>query len=42
MILDISSSMAGHVHKLISDIIPKGLNMLNYNDYDKIFVNYNN
>ena len=26
MILDISGSMSGHVHKLISDIIPKGLN----------------
>jgi len=38
MILDISGSMAGHVHKLISDIIPKGLNMLNYNDYDKIYL----
>ena len=38
MILDISGSMEGHVHKLISDIIPKGLNMLNYNDYDKIYL----
>jgi len=38
MILDISGSMGGHVHKLISDIIPKGLNMLNYNDHDKIYL----
>ena len=38
MILDISGSMRGHVHKLISDIIPKGLNMLNYDDYDKIYL----
>jgi Mg-chelatase subunit ChlD len=38
MILDISGSMGGHVHKLISDIIPKGLNMLNYDDYDKIYL----
>ena len=38
MILDISGSMGGHVHKLVSDIIPKGLNMLNYNDYDKIYL----
>jgi len=38
MILDISGSMRGHVHKLISDIIPKGLNMLNYNDHDKIYL----
>lgn len=30
--------MGGHVHKLISDIIPKGLNMLNYNDHDKIYL----
>ena len=32
MILDVSGSMAGHVHKLVSDIIPKGLNLLNYSD----------
>ena len=32
MILDVSGSMSGHVHKLVSDIIPKGLNMLNYSD----------
>jgi len=38
MILDISGSMGGHVHKLISDIIPKSLNMLNYNDCDKIYL----
>ena len=38
MILDTSGSMGGHVHKLISNIIPKGLNMLNYNDYDKIYL----
>ena len=36
MILDVSGSMAGHVHKLISDIIPKGLNLLNYSDNDII------
>ena len=29
MILDVSGSMSGHVHKLVSDIIPKGLNLLN-------------
>ena len=38
MILDTSGSMGGHVHKLISNIIPKGLNMLNYNDHDKIYL----
>ena len=38
MILDTSGSMGVHVHKLISIIIPKGLNMLNYNDYDKIYL----
>ena len=38
MILDISGSMGGHVHKLISNIIPRGLNMLKYNDYDKIYL----
>ena len=32
MILDVSGSMSGHVHKLVSDIIPKGLNLLNYSD----------
>ena len=36
MILDVSGSMSGHVHKLISDIIPKGLNLLNYSDNDII------
>ena len=38
MILDTSGSMGVHVHKLISIIIPKGLNMLNYNDSDKIYL----
>ena len=36
MILDVSGSMSGHVHKLVSDIIPKGLNLLNYSDNDII------
>ena len=35
MILDISGSMGGHVHKLISDIIPKGLNIFNNTFFDK-------
>ena len=30
MILDVSGSMGGHVHKLISEIIPKSLNLLKY------------
>ena len=32
MILDVSGSMRGHVHKLVSDIIPRGLNLLNYSE----------
>jgi hypothetical protein len=32
MILDVSGSMSGHVHKIVSNIIPKGLNLLNYSD----------
>ena len=32
MILDVSGSMGGHVHKLVSDIIPRGLNLLNYSE----------
>ena len=38
MILDVSGSMSGHVHKLVSDIIPNALNMLNYDDYHKIYL----
>ena len=47
MILDVSGSMSGHVHKLVSVIIPKGLNLLNYSDNNIIhlitfqsYVNY--
>ena len=38
MILDISGSMSGHVHKLVSNIIPNALNLLNYDDYHKIYL----
>ena len=38
MILDISGSMEGHVHKLVSDIIPNGLNLLNYDNNHKIYL----
>ena len=36
MILDVSGSMSGQVHKLISDIIPRALNLLNYGENDVI------
>ena len=36
MILDLSGSMAGHVRKFITKIIPEGLNKLCYSDYDII------
>ena len=36
MILDKSGSMKGHVHRLVSKIIPNGLKKLNYSDNDKI------
>ena len=36
MILDVSGSMSEHVHNLISNIIPKGLNLLNYGENDVI------
>ena len=36
MILDVSGSMSGQVHKLISDIIPRALNLLNYGENDII------
>jgi hypothetical protein len=36
MILDISGSMLGEVHKLISNIIPSALNLLNYGENDVI------
>ena len=38
MILDVSGSMNGHVHKLVSDIIPNGLNLLNYDNNHKIYL----
>lgn len=38
MILDVSGSMCGHVHKLVSNIIPNALNLLNYDDYYKIYL----
>ena len=47
IVLDISGSMKVYTHKLISIIIPNGLNLLNYSDNDLIhlitfqsFVNY--
>jgi len=38
IILDISGSMSGHVHKLVSNIIPNALNLLNYDDYQNIYL----
>jgi uncharacterized protein with von Willebrand factor type A (vWA) domain len=38
IILDISGSMWAHVHRLVSDIIPNGLNLLNYDDQHKIYL----
>ena len=44
MILDVSSSMSSYLHNLVSKIIPKSLNLLNYGDNDLIhlitFQNY--
>ena len=36
IILDISASMFEHVHRLVSDIIPNALNLMNYDDHQKI------
>ena len=36
MILDISGSMSSYVHNLVTKIIPRGLNLLNYRDTDFI------
>lgn len=37
MILDKSGSMGGEVHLLVSRIIPRALNLLNYKDSDIIY-----
>ena len=36
LILDVSGSMCSYVHELVSNIIPGGLNLLNYSDNDTI------
>ena len=36
LILDVSGSMSSCVHELVSNIIPRGLNLLNYSDNDTI------
>ena len=36
MILDVSGSMSSYVHNLVTKIIPRGLNLLHYNDNDII------
>ena len=36
MILDVSGSMSSYVHNLVTNIIPRGLNLLNYKDNDNI------
>ena len=38
IILDVSGSMWSHVHRLVSDIIPNALNLLNYDDQHKIYL----
>ena len=38
MILDVSGSMSAYVHNLVSNIIPRGLNLLNYSDNDRIYL----
>lgn len=46
LILDVSGSMSSYVHELVSNIIPRGLNLLKYTDNDSIhliiFESYSN